>query len=168
MRNLQLEAELSALFEHSTPPLTWWRTLPAPTFIAERAIVEAAVASLVSASRLARPDLIAELLSAQQEEKTPLFNELAVHFASLDGMQLGLLWEIAGSSAALAAADFDPIGLLRVLKSLSEPYVTAQPELRLAMAATWLGEMGSLLNPTTMSEVEWPRPYVDEIAGDAE
>lgn len=49
MRNLQLEAELAAHSEHRAPPLIWWRTLPAHVFISERTIVEAAVASVVTA-----------------------------------------------------------------------------------------------------------------------
>ncbi|WP_294284349.1 hypothetical protein [uncultured Sphingomonas sp.] len=157
MRNLQLEAELSAHSEHRAPPLIWWRTLPAVTFIAERAIVEAAVASIVTASRLAPADLIGEMLSAQAEEKTAVYNQLSQHFTCMDAMNLGLLWEVAGSSSALAAADYDPIGLLRTLKGLSEPYISAQPEVRLSVAATWLGEMGGLLNPKVMSRIDWAR-----------
>ncbi|MEN2749139.1 hypothetical protein [Sphingomonas sp. T9W2] len=155
MRNLQLEAELSAHSEHRAPPLIWWRTLPAPTFIAERAIVEAAVASVVAASRLAPRDLVNAMLTAEAEEKTWVYNQLARHFTCLDAMKLGILWEVAGSSSALAAADFDPLGLLRTLKGLSEPYISAQPEVRLSVATTWLGEMGGLLNPTTLSQVDW-------------
>lgn len=165
MRNLQLEAELAAHSEHRAPPLIWWRTLPAVTFIAERAIVEAAVASVVTASRLAPPDLIGEMLSAQAEEKTGVFNRLSQHFTCMDGMNLGLLWEVAGSSSALAAADYDPVGLLRTLKGLSEPYISAQPEIRLSVAATWLGEMGGLLNPKVMSRVDWQHALGGEPRG---
>ena len=155
MRNLQLEAELSAHSEHRAPPLVWWRSLAASVFIAERCIVEAAVASVVTASRLAPPDLIGDMLSAQAEEKTDVYNRLAAHFTCLDGMNLGVLWEVAGSCSALAAADYDPVGLLRTLKGLSEPYITAQPEMRLSVAATWLSEMGGILNPTVMSRIDW-------------
>lgn len=155
MRNLQLEAELAAHSEHRAPPLVWWRTLPASVFIAERGIVEAAIASVVTASRLAPPDLIGDMLSAQAEEKADVYNRLAAHFTCMDAMQLGILWEVAGSCSALAAADYDPVGLLRTLKGLSEPYITAQPEMRLSIAATWLSEMGSILNAKVMSRVDW-------------
>lgn len=155
MRNLQLEAELAAQNEHNIPPLTWWRCIPANVFIAERAVVETSVASVVSISRLAPPNLIAELLRAQAEEKSPVFLRLATHFLSLDAMHLGILWDIGGSCAALAAADFNTVGLLRTLKALSEPYISAQPERRLAAAATWLAEMGTLLNPVSMAEIDW-------------
>jgi len=155
MRNLQLEAELAAHSEHRAPPLIWWRSLAASVFIAERCIVEAAVASVVTASRLAPPDLIGDMLSAQAEEKTDVYNRLAAHFTCLDGMNLGVLWEVAGSCSALAAADYDPVGLLRTLKGLSEPYITAQPEMRLSVAATWLSKMGGILNPTVMSRIDW-------------
>ncbi|TXC72126.1 hypothetical protein FSB78_15115 [Sphingomonas ginsenosidivorax] len=155
MRNLQLEAELAAHSEHRAPPLIWWRSLAASVFIAERCIVEAAVASVVTASRLAPPDLIGDMFSAQAEEKTDVYNRLAAHFTCLDGMNLGVLWEVAGSCSALAAADYDPVGLLRTLKGLSEPYITAQPEMRLSVAATWLSEMGGILNPTVMSRIDW-------------
>ena len=155
MRNLELEAELAAHSQHHAPPLTWWRCLPAHVFIAERSTVEASVASVVAISRLASPDLIEDMMHAQDEEKTIVFNRLAGHFFSMDAMQRGLLWEIGGSCAALAAADFDPVALLRTLKALSEPYINAQLERRLASAASWLAEMGGLLNPTTMSEIDW-------------
>lgn len=168
MRNIQLEAELAAHIEHRTPPLTWWRTVPAHVFIAERSVVEAAIASIVAISRLAPSELVAEVLSAESDEKADVYNRLAGHFAVLDHMQLGLLWEIAGSCAALAAADRDPLGLLRTLKSLSEPYISCQQELRLATAATWLAEMGTLLNPTVMAEVDWPRPGTDFGGEDGE
>lgn len=162
MRNLQLEAELAAHSEHRAPPLIWWRTLPAHTFISERAIVEAAVASVVTASRLAPPDLIGAMLTAQAEEKTAVYNDLAQHFLRMDMMSMGILWEVAGSSSALAAADYDPLGLLRTLKGLSEPYISAQPEVRLSVAATWLAEMGSLLNAKVMSRVDWAKALGEE------
>jgi hypothetical protein len=155
MRNLQLEAELAAHSEHHAPPLTWWRSLPANVFISERAIAEAAVVSVVTASKLAPPDLIGDMLSAQAEEKIDVFNRLSVHFNCMDAMHMGILWEVAGTCSALAAADYDPVGLLRTLKALSEPYITARPEMRLSVAATWLGEMGGILNPKVMSRVDW-------------
>jgi len=168
MRNLELEAELAAHSEHRAPPLTWWRTLPANIFIAERGIVEAAIASVVTASRLAPPDLIGDMLSAQAEEKTGVYNRLAAHFVCLDGMNMGVLWEVAGSCSALAAADYDPVGLLRTLKGLSEPYITARPEVRLSVAATWLGEMGGILNPTVMSRVDWEHALRGERRADGD
>jgi hypothetical protein len=166
MRNLQLEAELAAHSEHRAPPLVWWRSLAASVFIAERGIVEAAVASVVTASRLAPPDLIGDMLSAQAEEKTDVYNRLAAHFACMDAMNLGVLWEVAGSCSALAAAAYDPIGLLRTLKGLSEPYITAQPEMRLSVAATWLSQMGGILNPTVMSGIDWEHALGGERRAD--
>jgi hypothetical protein len=163
---MQLEAELAAHSEHRAPPLVWWRTLPASVFMAERGIVEAAIASVVTASRLAPPDLIGDMLSAQAEEKTDVYNRLAVHFACMDAMNMGILWEIAGSCSALAAADYDPVGLLKTLKGLSEPYITAQPEMRLSVAATWLAEMGGLLNAKVMSNVDWEHALGGERRAD--
>ncbi len=70
-------------------------------------------------------------------------------------MQLGLNAEIAGSAAALSAHAYSPLGLVMLLNMLSQPYTRMDPAARLAIAATWLGERGVILNRTTMAEVDW-------------
>jgi len=155
MYNHALERELNAHDRYHTAPLCWWRTLAAEEFAENADIVEAAVASIAAVSRLAPAHLIDELTTAMEEERARTWNELAAFYMQLDGMQLGLCAEIAGSAAALSANILDPLGLVTLLNLLSQPYTTMNPAARLATAATWLGERGVLLNRATMASVEW-------------
>ncbi|MGY2735586.1 hypothetical protein [Sphingomonas sp. UYP23] len=155
MRNIALEEELSALSRHLISPLSYWRTLSATTFAGEVGVVETSVASLISVSRLAPPELISELLTAQFEERVPVWNDLAVHFHQLDRATLGLCWDIAGSCAALSAHQLDALGLVTLLKALAEPYVSIDPTTRINTAVSWLTLAGTLLNPAVLSQVDW-------------
>lgn len=155
MRNIALEDQLEALGDRGSGPLTWWRTLSFTNFLADAKIVETAVVSIVSVSRLAQPELIAELTVTPEDELAPAWNDLAACFFGLDGMSLGLCYEIGGSCAALSARQIDPLGTVLLLKALSEPYVSLDPETRIWVASTWLAERGSLLNQTTLSAVDW-------------
>lgn len=155
MRNLAFEQQLAALREHSVGPLSWWRTLTFHEFGKGAAVVETAVASIAAVSRLAPPELIAEITLAVEEEKARVWNDLSMRYAAMDAMTLGLCWEIAGSCAALSAREMDPLGLVLLLKSLSEPYVSHDPDTRLFVASTWLGDRGSLLNQTSLSQIDW-------------
>lgn len=155
MHNHALERELEAHNRFRTAPLCWWRTMSSETFTKNAEIVEAAVASIVAVSRLAPAHLTIDLTTAREEERAQVWNEVSVYYLRLDGMQLGLSAEIAGSAAALSANILDPLGLVMLLNLLSQPYTTMNPAARLATAATWLGTRGSLLNRTTLSEVDW-------------
>jgi hypothetical protein len=155
MRNIELENELSALSRNLVSPLAYWRTLPLPSFEAEARVVETSVASLISVSRLAPPELISELLTAEAEERMPIWNDLSAHFMQLDRSVLGLCWDVAGSCAALSADQLDPLGLILLLKTLSEPYITSDRDVRMEVAVSWLLRAGTLLNPTVLSQVDW-------------
>ena len=155
MRNVALEHHIAALCDRGIGPLSWWRTLSFTDFSAEARIVETAAASIIAVSRLAPPDLIAELTAVREEEKAPVWNDLAIRFLELDAMSLGLSYEIAGTCAALSALQLSALGTVLLLKALSEPYVTLDPPARLWVAGTWLEHRGSLLNRTTLSEVDW-------------
>ena len=155
MHNRTLERELEAHEKYCTAPLCWWRTLSAEEFAENADIVEAAVASIAAVSKLAPPNLVEELTTAMDEERAQTWNDLADHYLQLDGMQLGLCAEIAGSAAALSANILDPRGLVTLLNLRSQPYITMNPAARLATAATWLAERGVLLNRATMASVEW-------------
>lgn len=165
MRNFAFEHQLASLAEYSVGPLAWWRSLSFIDFSRGAAVVETAIASLVAVSRLVPPELIAEMTVATEEERRPVWNDLATRFSALDAMSLGLCWDIAGSCAALSAREMDPLGLVMLLKSLSEPYITHDPDTRLFVASTWLGERGTLLNQTSLGEVDWhqltsePQPF---------
>ena len=155
MRNIALEDQLEALSDRGSGPLTWWRTLSCTSFLADARIVETAVVSIVSVSRLAPPALIAELTAMPEDELAPTWNDLAATFFQLDGMMLGLAYEIGGSCAALSARQVDPLGTVLLLKALSEPYTNLDPDTRIWVASTWLAERGSVLNQTTLSTVDW-------------
>lgn len=155
MRNIALEDQLAALGDRGTGPLSWWRTLSCADFNSEARIVETAVASIISVSRLAPPALIAELAALPDDELAPVWNDLAMHFFSLDAMSLGLLYEIGGSCAALSCRQIDALGTVLLLKALSEPYISLDPDTRIWVASTWLSERGSLLNQTTLSQIDW-------------
>ncbi|MFL0587660.1 hypothetical protein [uncultured Sphingomonas sp.] len=155
MRNIALEDQLAALGDRGTGPLSWWRTLSCTSFLADARVVETAVVSIVSVSRLAPPALISELTALPDDELAPAWNDLASHFFSLDSMSLGLCYEIGGSCAALSARQIDPLGTILLLKALAEPYVSLDPDTRIWVASTWLADRGSLLNQTTLSQVDW-------------
>lgn len=155
MRNIAFEDQLAALGDRGSGPLSWWRTLSCTSFLADARIVETAVISIVSVSRLAPPALIAELAERPEDELAAAWNDLASLFFSFDAMSLGLCYEIGGSCAALSARHVDPLGTLLLLKALSAPYVSLDPDTRIWVASTWLAERGSLLNQTTLSEVDW-------------
>ncbi|MBJ6121947.1 hypothetical protein [Sphingomonas mollis] len=155
MRNIAFEDQLEALGDRGSGPLSWWRTSSCTTFLADARIVETAVVSIVSVSRLAPPALIAELATNHEDELAPTWNDLAHLFFSMDAMALGISYDIAGSCAALSARQIDPIGTVMLLKALAEPYITRDPETRIWVASTWLAERGSLLNQTTLSTVDW-------------
>lgn len=155
MRNIAFENELEALGDRGIGPLSWWRTLSCTAFLADARVVETAVVSIVSVSRLAPPALIAELATVPDDELAPTWNDLATVFFSMDAMALGISYEIGGSCAALAARQVDPLGTVMLLKALSEPYITLDPETRIWVASTWLSERGTLLNQTTLSGIDW-------------
>ena len=155
MRNIALENQLEALSDRGTGPLCWWRTLSCSNFLADAKIVETAVISIISVSRLAPPALITEIAAVPDDELAPTWNDLAVTFFSMDAMSLGLCYEIGGSCAALSARQIDPLGCVLLLKALAEPYITLDPETRIWVAGTWLAERGGLLNQTTLSSVDW-------------
>lgn len=155
MYNRTLQNELEGHAAFNSPPLCWWRSLDAVTFIKNAEVVEAAVASIAAVSRVLQPDLVNELTTAVEEERARVWNEIAIFYMQRDAMQLGLCAEIAGSAAALSASVLDPLGLVLLLNMLSQPYTTMNPAARLATGATWLGERGALLNRTTMAEVDW-------------
>lgn len=155
MYNHALIRELEGHAAFNSPPLCWWRSLDAATFIENADVVEAAVASIAAASRIVQPNLLDDLTTAIEEERARVWNEIAVFFMQRDAMQLGLCAEIAGSAAALSASVLDPLGLVLLLNLLSQPYTTMNPAARLATGATWLGERGVLLNRTALAAVEW-------------
>ncbi|TVV73774.1 hypothetical protein [Sphingomonas solaris] len=155
MRNIALEDQLAALDSRGIGPLSWWRTLPCSDFCSESRIVETAVTSIVSVSRLVPSALIGELAALHDEELAPVWNDLAMRFFALDAMSLGLHYEIGGSCAALACRHIDPLGTLLLLKALSEPYISLDPDTRIWVASTWLSERGSLINQTTLSQIDW-------------
>ncbi|SEM93547.1 hypothetical protein SAMN05192583_1579 [Sphingomonas gellani] len=119
MYNHALERELEAHERYHTAPLCWWRTLAAEQFAQNADVVEAAVASIAAVSRLAPDHLIGELTTSLEEERARTWNELAAFYMRLDGMQLGLCAEIAGSAAALSANLMDPLGLVTLLNLLA-------------------------------------------------
>lgn len=155
MRNIAFEDQLEALGDRGTGPLSWWRTLSCTAFLSDARIVETAVVSIVSVSRLAPPALIAELATIPDDELAPTWNDLAHAFFCMDSMALGICYEIGGSCAALASRQADPLGTVMLLKALSEPYITRDPETRIWVASTWLSERGTLLNQTTLSGIDW-------------
>ena len=155
MRNIELENQLEALDYRGSGPLSWWRTLSCTDFLTDARIAQTAVVSIVSVSRLAPPALIAELTAMPEDELSPTWNDLASVFFQLDGMSLGLCYEIGGSCAALSARQVDPLGTILLLKALSEPYTNLDPDTRIWVASTWLAERGAVLNQTTLSTVDW-------------
>ena len=155
MRNIALEDQLDALRDRGSGPLSWWRTLSCSSFIADARVVETAVISIISVSRLAPPALISEIAAIPDDELAPTWNDLAVNFFSMDSMSLGLCYEIGGSCAALSARQVNPLGSVLLLKALSEPYIMLDPETRIYVASTWLAERGTLLNQTTLSSIDW-------------
>lgn len=155
MRNIELEDQLAALDDRGSGPLSWWRTLSSSDFNTEAKVVQTAVVSIVSVSRLAPPGLISELTTTLSEDLAPTWNDLASVFFSLDAMSMGLCYEIGGSCAALSALQIDPLGTILLLKALAEPYITHDPDTRIWVASTWLADRGSLLNQTTLSEIDW-------------
>lgn len=169
MRNHALEAELAAHARHSSGPLSYWRTLPAPVFQQQAKAVETATLSIVAVSRLAPGHLISDLTHSVEEERIPVWNELARRFTVLDGMHNGLAADISGSFAALSASEADPLGLVLLLGRLSEPYIRPDTSIRIGIAATWLATRGALLNTTSLSEVDWHQfdrdPASDEDNG---
>jgi hypothetical protein len=132
MRNVALEDQIAALCDRGIGPLSLWRTLGFADLVVEARIVDAAAASIIAVSRLAPPDLIAELTAVREEEKAPVWSELAVRFFELDAMTLGLCYEVAGTCAALAALNMDALGTVLLLKALSEPYLQLDPSTRIA------------------------------------
>lgn len=155
MRNIALEDQLEALGYRGSGPLSWWRTLSCTDFFVEAKIVETAVVSIISVSRLVPPALIAELTTLDGDDLSATWNDLAAAYFQLDGMMLGLAYEIGGSCAALSARQGDPLGSIMLLKALSEPFVSLEPECRIWVGSTWLAERGALLNQTTLSSIDW-------------
>ena len=86
MRNFALEAEISAPARNLAGPLSYWRLLPASTFNQHRVVVETALVSIVSISRLAPDELIGELAYALEEERIDVWNDLCVRFTTIDRM----------------------------------------------------------------------------------
>ncbi|WP_300396734.1 hypothetical protein [uncultured Sphingobium sp.] len=159
MRNFALEGEIAAQSLHLVGSLSYWRTLPAPTFHQHRRVVETSVASIVSVSRLAPDNLIAEMTYAVEEERIAVWNDLCLRFSSIDRMTGGIAAEISGSCAALSAAEVDPLGMVLLLNRLSQPFVAADLDQRVGVAASWLAAHGTILNPTTLAEVDWDQSY---------
>lgn len=155
MRNIALENQLEALSDHGSGPLAFWRTLSCTDFCTEARIVETAVVSIVSVSRLVAPALITELAVLHTDELAPTWNDIAMAFFRMDGMQHGLAYDIGGTCAALSSMRVNTLGTVLLLKALAEPYIALDPDTRIWVASTWLAENSILLNQTTLSQIDW-------------
>lgn len=159
MRNFALEAEISAQARNLAGPLSYWRLLPASTFNQHRVVVETALVSIVSISRLAPDELIGELAYALEEERIDVWNDLCVRFTVIDRMAHGVAAEISGSFAALSASQADPLGFVLLLNRLCQPFTPVDLGQRISVASSWLAAHGTLLNPTTLADVDWQQSH---------
>lgn len=155
MRNVALESEIATQERNLVGPLSLWRRLPASAFVEEAEEIASAVTSLVTATKLAPDWLISEILLQEPVAASPVWNELCVRFDVIDGLNSGIAGDVAGSCAALAATQSDPLGLIHLLNRLSQPLVRVHLGDRLNVAASWLGRCGVLLNASTLSQVDW-------------
>lgn len=157
VRNVALEGEIATQERNLVGPLSLWRRLPASAFVEEAEEIASAVTSLVTATKLAPDWLISEILLQEPEAASSAWNELCVRFHVIDGLNAGVAGDVAGSCAALSAAQSDPLGLIHLLNHLSQPLVRIHLGDRLSVAASWLGRCGVLLNASTLSQVDWDR-----------